>query len=210
MDRDEFRAPARSTLVTMAVRPSPTTQEQELLDAARAGDETRLSAHRRGAPGRAPRALLPHARLAARRRGRAPGDAAARVARAARLRRPKLAAHLALPDRDQRLPRRDRASAEARAAGRLRPVGRHPASDVGEPLVESVWIEPYPDEALGVADGLRRAGGALRAARGRRARVHRRAPAPVRRRSAPCSSCARCSASPRARCRSRSTRPSRR
>ena len=49
----------------------------------------------------------------------------------------------------------------------------------GAPLAESVWIEPYPDEALGVADGLRRARGPLRAARGRRARVRRRAPAPA-------------------------------
>ena len=26
-------------------------------------------------------------------------------------------------------------------------------AEVGEPLVESVWVEPYPDEALGVKDG---------------------------------------------------------
>jgi len=26
-------------------------------------------------------------------------------------------------------------------------------ADVGQPLVESVWVEPYPDEALGVVDG---------------------------------------------------------
>jgi RNA polymerase sigma-70 factor, ECF subfamily len=34
----------------------------------------------------------------------------------------------------------------------------HPAADPaagpGEPLLESVWIEPYPDEALGLGDGL--------------------------------------------------------
>ncbi len=29
----------------------------------------------------------------------------------------------------------------------------NPAGGVGEPLVESVWIEPYPDETLGVEDG---------------------------------------------------------
>jgi RNA polymerase sigma-70 factor, ECF subfamily len=28
-----------------------------------------------------------------------------------------------------------------------------PAGGVGEPLVESVWIEPYPDETLGIEDG---------------------------------------------------------
>jgi RNA polymerase sigma-70 factor, ECF subfamily len=30
---------------------------------------------------------------------------------------------------------------------------RSPDLDPGEPLVESVWIEPYPDETLGVEDG---------------------------------------------------------
>jgi RNA polymerase sigma-70 factor, ECF subfamily len=29
----------------------------------------------------------------------------------------------------------------------------HPGADVGEPLVESVWVEPYPDEVIGVEDG---------------------------------------------------------
>jgi RNA polymerase sigma-70 factor, ECF subfamily len=28
----------------------------------------------------------------------------------------------------------------------------NPGEDVGQPLVETVWIEPYPDEALGVAE----------------------------------------------------------
>src|SRR5262249_23302098 len=28
-----------------------------------------------------------------------------------------------------------------------------PTVDLGQPLVESVWVGPYPDEALGVADG---------------------------------------------------------
>jgi RNA polymerase sigma-70 factor (ECF subfamily) len=28
-----------------------------------------------------------------------------------------------------------------------------PAGGVGEPLVESVWIEPYPDETIGIEDG---------------------------------------------------------
>jgi RNA polymerase sigma-70 factor (ECF subfamily) len=28
-----------------------------------------------------------------------------------------------------------------------------PASPAGEPLIESVWVEPYPDEALGLPDG---------------------------------------------------------
>jgi RNA polymerase sigma-70 factor (ECF subfamily) len=40
---------------------------------------------------------------------------------------------------------------------RVLPVDYGPASDPhdgpGEPLVESVWVEPYPDEQLGVEDG---------------------------------------------------------
>jgi RNA polymerase sigma-70 factor (ECF subfamily) len=33
------------------------------------------------------------------------------------------------------------------------PMGTGLGDDPGKPLVESVWIEPYPDEALGTADG---------------------------------------------------------
>ena len=45
---------------------------------------------------------------------------------------------LAVPDRDQRLPGRDRPPPEARAADRLRPDDA--------PLAETVWLEPYPDD----------------------------------------------------------------
>jgi RNA polymerase sigma-70 factor, ECF subfamily len=46
----------------------------------------------------------------------------------------------------------------ARRPKRVLPLdyGRPPGgsqADVGEPLTESVWIEPYPDDALGVPDG---------------------------------------------------------
>ena len=41
---------------------------------------------------------------------------------------------------------------------RVLPIDYGPAADPhttpSEPIVESVWIEPYPDDALGVADGL--------------------------------------------------------
>jgi RNA polymerase sigma-70 factor (ECF subfamily) len=41
---------------------------------------------------------------------------------------------------------------------RVLPIDYGPATDPqvgpGEPLVETVWIEPYPDEQLGLADGL--------------------------------------------------------
>jgi RNA polymerase sigma-70 factor, ECF subfamily len=64
---------------------------------------------------------------------------------------------------------------------RVLPVDFGPAADPHDdpaaPLVESVWVEPYPDERL--AGRLRRPGGPLRAAREHRARVHRSAPAPA-------------------------------
>ena len=45
-----------------------------------------------------------------------------------------------------------------RRSRRVLPVEYGPASDPeegpGEPLVDSVWIEPYPDEELGLEDGL--------------------------------------------------------
>ena len=67
---------------------------------------------------------------------------------------------------------------------RVLPVDYAAAADPhggpGAPVVESVWVEPYPDELIGVEDGLAGTGGALRAARERRARVHRRAPAAAR------------------------------
>jgi RNA polymerase sigma-70 factor (ECF subfamily) len=41
---------------------------------------------------------------------------------------------------------------------RVLPIDYGPAADphetLGEPLVESVWVEPYPDETLGLEDGL--------------------------------------------------------
>ena len=46
----------------------------------------------------------------------------------------------------------------ARRPKRVLPVDYGPAADPhdgpGEPLVESVWVEPYPDEQLGLEDGL--------------------------------------------------------
>src|SRR4051812_7248946 len=45
----------------------------------------------------------------------------------------------------------------ARRPKRVLPIDHGPSTDPrmgpGEPLVESVWIEPYPDEQLGVEDG---------------------------------------------------------
>src|SRR3989441_6619964 len=46
----------------------------------------------------------------------------------------------------------------ARRPKRVLPIDYGPAADPhdgpGEPLVESVWVEPYPDEKLGIEDGL--------------------------------------------------------
>jgi RNA polymerase sigma-70 factor (ECF subfamily) len=46
----------------------------------------------------------------------------------------------------------------ARRPKRVLPIDYGPATDPhagpGEPLVESVWVEPYPDERLGLEDGL--------------------------------------------------------
>ena len=117
------------------------------------GGRARLRAGHRALPRRAARALLPHARLGAGRRGRGPGGAAARLARAGRVRGPQLAAFVALHDRHQCLPEGDRAPAQARAARRPRPVGR-PGETPGVPLLESVWIEPYPDERLALDPAL--------------------------------------------------------
>ena len=80
----------------------------------------RLPQHHRAAPPGASRALLPDARLAARCRGCAPEHPSAGLAGATQVPGPKLASQLAVPDRDQRLPRRNRAPSQARAADRLR------------------------------------------------------------------------------------------
>src|SRR5829696_9870203 len=45
-----------------------------------------------------------------------------------------------------------------RRPARVLPIDYGPAADPheapGEPLLESVWVEPYPDDALGLEDGL--------------------------------------------------------
>ena len=77
---------------------------------------------------------------------------AARVEGAQALRGPQLAAQLALHDRHQHLPDADPAPPEARAAGRLRPGDGPVRRAPGQPITETVWIEPYPDTDL--EDGL--------------------------------------------------------
>jgi RNA polymerase sigma-70 factor (ECF subfamily) len=45
----------------------------------------------------------------------------------------------------------------ARRPKRILPIGHRPPADPhdgpGEPLIESVWVEPYPDEQIGIPDG---------------------------------------------------------
>ena len=171
-----FRRPRRSTLSRMTTTSAQTTdQARALLAAAQRGDEDAFGRLVEPHRARAARALLPHARIGARRRGRAAGGVAARLARAAGVRGAQLAALLALPHRDQRLPEHDRAPARAGAADELRPgrpirtaTNRRSPSPSGSSRTRtssSVWRR------------LRGAGRALRAARERRAGVRRGAAA---------------------------------
>lgn len=59
---------------------------------------------------------------------------------------------MAAQDRDQRVPRHDRASTKARPSIDFGPPA-DPGDDPGEPLDESVWVEPYPDDQLGIENG---------------------------------------------------------
>ena len=135
-----------------------------------------IRADRRAVPRRAQCALLPDARLAARRRGRAPGCAAACLAGDRPLRRPQLAALLALFDLHQHLPELARGPQEARPPDRLRsadrPRGRAGPADRRDRLDRAL---PRPRaRARGRPDRPRRS---LRASRGGRAGVHRGTPA---------------------------------
>ncbi len=124
---DEFRRPRRSTFPRMSTTPEAASERQRaLLAAARQRRRGRFRPPARTAPRRAARALLPHARVGARRRGRAAGRAPARLAGAAPFRGAQLSARLAVPDRDQRLPERHRAPARPDASHGLRP-GERPA-----------------------------------------------------------------------------------
>jgi hypothetical protein len=128
------------------------------------------------APGSPPRPLLPDARLAPRRRGRAPGDAAPRLAGAAAPGGPEQPLRLAVQDRDERLPGRARLAPQADAAGRSRPHG--PPRRGSRAAAGRVGVGgAVPGRATRHRGRPRGLGGALRAARGGRARVHRRAAA---------------------------------
>ena len=71
----------------------------------------------------------------------------------------------------------------ARRPKRVLPIDYGPPTasqlEPGAPLVESVWVEPYPDRDARPLGRLRLAGRSLRAARGSGARLHRGVAAPA-------------------------------
>ena len=120
----------------------------------------------RPVPAGAAGALLPDARLGARRRGPAAGDAPARLAAYDQYDPSRVgAAHLAVPDRHQRLP--DRARAAQPPAAALRASARRPATTRRQPLVrgeEVPWLQPIPDAMVGDPADVVAARGTLRLA----------------------------------------------
>ena len=158
---------------------SSTVRERGLLEAARGGDEDafrHLVEPRRGG---APRPLLSDARLAPRRRGRPPGRAAARLARAGAGSR--TAARCGPGSTGSRPTPASTRSPGVPSACCRSTTARRPTRTTGpgEPLVESVWMEPYPDETLGLEDGYAAPEARYEQREARRARVHRGAAAPA-------------------------------
>ena len=151
---DEFGAPAVSTLSRMATpSPSATAQERGLLQAARGGDETaygrlletyrgELHAHcyrMLGSVHDAEDALQEASLRAWKGLGRFEGRSSLRSWLYT------IATNTCL-------------NLIAKRPKRVLPIDYAPAADPhggpGEPVVESVWVEPYPDETLGLEDGL--------------------------------------------------------
>ncbi len=113
-----------------------------------------VRAARRAVPPRAQIALLPHARFAARSRGRRAGDLFARLAQLRRFEGRGIVSRLALSDRHQRVPRCASARKQC-AAPSARPARSAQRSEMpdGTPAADVPWLEPYPDSDLeGIAD----------------------------------------------------------
>ena len=135
----------------------------DLLTRAQARRRRRVRGADRTAPARAARALLPHVGVLPGRRGRAAGRAADGLARDRRVRGPRVAADVALPDRDEPLPQRAARRGAAAAAGVER-AGPDAAGAVAARRGRVAAAVPRRvDGGVGRAAG--RAGGALRAAR---------------------------------------------
>ena len=149
---DEFAQRSRSNLLKMATTPAGVRHDQGPLDAARSGDE---GAFRRIVEDH--RAEL-HAHCYRMLGSLHDADDA--------LQDTLLRAWRALPEFEGRSKLRTWLyriatnaclDAIARRPKRVLPIDYGPPSaatgDPGQPLVESVWVEPYPDEALGIRDG---------------------------------------------------------
>ena len=148
---DEFAAGSRSNLVAMAVA-SPTTREQELLEAARAGDEnafrTIAEDHRAE--------LLAHCY-----RMLGSLDDAEDMLQETLLRAwrglPRFRGQSTVRTWLYRIATNVSLDAIARRPKRLLPVDQGSPSeatdDPGPPLTESVWLEPFPDETLVLPHG---------------------------------------------------------
>ena len=137
----------------MKVAVSTSTQRQELLDAARAGDETAFARiveeHRAELQAHCYRMLgsLHDAE-----------DALQETLLRAWRGLPDFGGRSSLRTWLYRIATNASLDAIARRPKRVLPVDYGPMGtglndDVGKPLTESVWIEPYPDEALGSAEG---------------------------------------------------------
>jgi RNA polymerase sigma-70 factor (ECF subfamily) len=148
-----LRGPGRFTVLRMSATSTTSTgPPKELLDAARGGDEDAfrriVEPHRGELHAHCYRMLgsLHDAEDALQ-------DALLRAWRGL----PKVQGPLSLRAWLYRIATNVSLDAIARRPKRVLPVDYGPAADPhdgpGEPLVESVWVEPYPDEKLGVEDG---------------------------------------------------------
>jgi RNA polymerase sigma-70 factor (ECF subfamily) len=149
---DEFAAWHRSILQTVTVTPTDARQERALLEAVRGGDEDAfrriVEEHRAGLHAHCYRMLgsLHDAE-----------DALADTLLRAWRGLPEFGGRSSLRTWLYRIATNACLDAIARRPKRVLPIEYGPPAasthDPGEPLVESVWVEPYPDETLGAADG---------------------------------------------------------
>ena len=150
----EVLSGAASTLERMTTAATAgSAQERELLEASARRERERLPRPRRAAPARAPSSLLQDARVRSR-TPRTPSRTRC-CERGARCRASSRATRCGPGSTRSR-----RTSASTRSRGgpsACCPPDYAPSTDggqtAGEPAVESVWVEPYPDEQLAVEDG---------------------------------------------------------
>src|SRR6266511_2582458 len=149
---DESRPPRRSSLRQVSTTSTPTAQERKLLDAARGGDEAAylelVEPHRRELHAHCYRMLgsVHDAEDALQ-------DALLRAWRGL----PRFEGRSSLRSWLYKIATNTCLNAIARRPKRMLPIDHGPPADPhdppGAPLVESTWVEPYPDEQLGLEDG---------------------------------------------------------